>query len=562
MSTIDKEVNLIKMQNAPIKHLVFSGGGAKGAAYSGVFEGLCENNIMNNVECIAGSSAGSIIGALISTGIKPNNLKKLLAETDLSSLLGNGIISRGNAEGLYDLMHTNIKTNIQNFFSNNTDLELLKEIQIKKINLEINSNQLIITSEDIDITLEDKEFLKFQTEVLHNKLQDLRDDANFNKLSDLKQKMNQDSIKISFGDLKILRLFDPETFKDLSVTAVNVNTGELEIFNESNSPNVEIAKACQASSAHPLAVVPIKIEDAFYSDGGVMDNIPIKYFNKFAIDENSKEMLQEEHRFLNSKYNRKFIFAFGDNNSSIHSVLYNGSGKSIDKLNFLIKYLIDFVIEILTNVKNYSKITEENYQNLKSEALNVTAIDTKNIGTFSFAKAKQEAEYLNVKGKISLLNNLTNQNIITENKNLYYQNFFLALYEDIKANNGTNVIKTLEPNLTDLLALIAKESISTSQIDFEQKLLKDYLKILSNNAPIKQSLTKMVNAQDCSLYIKENLLALIQPKEFDDMKQNASLNKEFIANYNNAIRNYKFSNTQVSSILKVRSNAQNLAPLK
>lgn len=45
----------------------------------------------------------------------------------------------------------------------------------------------------------------------------------------------------------VIFMIDPEKFKDLYITAVNKGTGELEIFNADNTPDIEIALACRAS---------------------------------------------------------------------------------------------------------------------------------------------------------------------------------------------------------------------------------------------------------------------------------------------------------------------------
>ena len=45
-----KNHKVIKAQAAPVEYIVFSGGGAKGAAYSGVYSALVEGDMIKNIK--------------------------------------------------------------------------------------------------------------------------------------------------------------------------------------------------------------------------------------------------------------------------------------------------------------------------------------------------------------------------------------------------------------------------------------------------------------------------------------------------------------------------------
>ena len=72
-------------------------------------------------------------------------------------------------------------------------------------------------------------------------------------------------------------LYTRETFEELEIplyiTATNIEEGKPKIF--SKGP---LIRPLVASCAVPAVFSPLKINDALYSDGGVMDNFPIAPF--------------------------------------------------------------------------------------------------------------------------------------------------------------------------------------------------------------------------------------------------------------------------------------------
>lgn len=59
--------------------------------------------------------------------------------------------------------------------------------------------------------------------------------------------------------------------KSLHITATNVLNGELKIFNSG-----ELIKPILASAAFPGVFTPVKINESFYIDGGVLNNFPVE----------------------------------------------------------------------------------------------------------------------------------------------------------------------------------------------------------------------------------------------------------------------------------------------
>lgn len=85
---------------------------------------------------------------------------------------------------------------------------------------------------------------------------------------------------ITFAELEVLTLKNPETFKQLSVIASNITKNRSEIFNASNTPNLPIWQAVRASMSIPLVFEPMKIGNSYYVDGGLAWNYPIDLYDQ------------------------------------------------------------------------------------------------------------------------------------------------------------------------------------------------------------------------------------------------------------------------------------------
>lgn len=79
------------------------------------------------------------------------------------------------------------------------------------------------------------------------------------------------------------------TKKNLVLTSVNVNTGQIVYFNRLTHPDMEVALAVRMSMSIPVFYVPIKYtntdtdymeilgEEGLYVDGGLIDNFPVEF---------------------------------------------------------------------------------------------------------------------------------------------------------------------------------------------------------------------------------------------------------------------------------------------
>lgn len=83
------------MNAAPIKNLVFEGGGVKGTAYAGVLEVLSNEGHYDGIENVAGASAGSITASILAAGAGSAGLSSAILNTDF----GEFIFDRGGLIG-------------------------------------------------------------------------------------------------------------------------------------------------------------------------------------------------------------------------------------------------------------------------------------------------------------------------------------------------------------------------------------------------------------------------------------------------------------------------------
>ncbi|WP_330932949.1 patatin-like phospholipase family protein [Rickettsia canadensis] len=106
-----------------MEYIAFSGGGAKGAIYSGTYEAAKKAGILDNAKAlVTGSSAGAIMALVVALGTLPERCEEISKNTNLQTLLGNKGFSAGivqfdkDGKPLYDPLELVIKENIGNFF--------------------------------------------------------------------------------------------------------------------------------------------------------------------------------------------------------------------------------------------------------------------------------------------------------------------------------------------------------------------------------------------------------------------------------------------------------------
>lgn len=476
----DLQNAMVQAQQTPVEYVAFSGGGAKGAAYSGVYSALSDGGIIKNIKAVAGASAGAITAAFVATGITPQEFEKLSRDTNFKGLLGKKGAMMMNHQGtpLYELVKKTVQTNVSNYLNDNdiigacvTRIENIKFEQDKiagqlkpyleyqdsitdKINglkkdlrsevaspaiqkmLQNQIDLLEIQSKEVEanIRLLTKQELDFQKQI--EKVQSIIDNDGA-EFAELKVRANSGG-KICFKDLALLNLVNPERFKDLVITATRRDNGELTIFSPDTTPDVEIALAARASASIPLVFEPVTINGVQYVDGGYRDNTPTSHFKKDTDTVEDLTDNPEKTKEAKAK-NRTLAFAFGSNdeNDPLQVAVYSAKEK-IYSPNMIVKFLMDVVFKMAAKVGGqflYSDEEEKKYQRMRADALNVVMVDTIGVSTLSFDEAQKKADYLHVKGYIQTMTHMQNHELGTKyDPSLKHKEFMLEIFEKMDAS--------------------------------------------------------------------------------------------------------------------------------
>ncbi len=333
---------LREAQKEPFKYIAFSGGGAKGAIYSGVHETLKDSGVLDGIDEVAGSSAGAITASVIASGITKEDFQYLSQNTNFKDLLGSGTSVPGgmkvNAGGepLEEFIRKAISKNVTDYLKNTDVLEVCNT-RIQFVNDELTSLEGKSDQESLDRV----EVLNKQQTVLHS----IMDDGGA-RLADINKRV-QETDKVTFGDLDLLHNLNPVKFKGLVITASKKSNSELMLFSAENTPDVEIAKAAHASSSIPFVFAPVEIDGVKYVDGGCYDNIPLKYFDGKNNPQNDVDDISDSPDKIKDakKQGRALALAFSsstDMDTSLNSAIYSVKS-GITTPNFLVKVVMKIV---------------------------------------------------------------------------------------------------------------------------------------------------------------------------------------------------------------------------
>jgi predicted acylesterase/phospholipase RssA len=568
-------------QEEEVEFLVFSGGGAKGAIYSGVVEALAESGTLDGVKAVAGSSAGAITAAFVASGISSEEFKKLSKDTNFKGLLGEGLLP-GNivpigqdGKPLYELLDKTIKQNIWNFIGNadtsklselgrqNLDRLVIekeknnKQTQILLDEQEVNSEEIkqltaqseaepdlaarnriidkiVLIETQQKVIEKDIKGLTYQREDFESQTSKIQSmiDNQWAEVESLKARCdpNNNNGKVSFKDLALMRLLDPVKFKDLLVTAVRRDTGELEIFSATTTPDVEIALACRASASIPVVFKPVTINGHEYVDGGYIDNVPTKYFEDQKQGRDIEDITTEgsEKTAAAKKQGRTLAFAFGGGavDNELNVALY--SAEKFYEPNAIVKFLKDVLFKFIAKVGGTFKYTETEkatLNNLRENALNVVPLDTKNVGTLSFDAAQENNEYLTIKGYTETKGHLQNHAIGNSADDTHiHKKFLLNVYERLEEKPSAvqpwsaKINVSREDKNKELLSFVTTKKWDERM---PQTILEEYVILaatkrgvsandrLSNDTNTMVQLVEQLNASDTPIKIKKEFIQLL-----------------------------------------------------
>ena len=189
--------------------LVLGGGGARGGAHLGVLEVLEELHVP--IDCIAGTSMGALVGGAYAAGVAPDDVKKLVEETDWISIFDD---SAGRRQ-----LDTRRKALDERFYS-------AIELGVSKKGLRFREGA--VSGEKLKLF--------------------------FNQL-----------VRSDLGDRAIDELALP-----LSIIATDIGTGERVAMRTGN-----LTSAMRASMSVPGLIAPVVRDGRKLVDGGLTDNLPV-----------------------------------------------------------------------------------------------------------------------------------------------------------------------------------------------------------------------------------------------------------------------------------------------
>lgn len=565
-----------------IAYLVFSGGGAMGTGYAGVLKSLNESKQIESVRAIAGTSAGSICSALIATGIKPQRYENLTKEVNIGNLLGKGIIGK-KATPLYELIKKTIHENILDYTGNH-NLEEICQQRIDEISEEkkdsIRKIQELATQID-NISIQENnpnqqellETLKINFEELNYKIQELDKqfklvqeelNSNLEGITTLTRKCRENG-KVTFRDLDLFRAIDPKRFKGLIITAVRQDNGELILFNVDKTPDVEIAKACQASSAIPVVFKPVEIDGVKYVDGGYRDNIPMNHFNNHMEREEFSDITNNK----STAYKRgTLIFAFRkEQDSTIDIAVYSAKTK-IYNPNWFTKFLIDVVFKFIAKVGGKFKYTDTKKQTLNSareNALSVVPLPT-NVSVLDFDKATQRSDYLMLKSHLQTQRHLNNHGVGKFDATVELKELFIEVYETLKfkkKSRGISIKITQEIKADTLLKYAKSEQFNDhSHEDVCKEFILDAClnkkkNSLDINTEAMKILVEKLNSPTCPDEVKQQFIRTVR---IHDNDKRLTQEKSFAQH----IADFKFTKQDFAPLIErnrnmIRENFSNRA---
>ncbi|MBX9743799.1 MAG: patatin-like phospholipase family protein [Chlamydiales bacterium] len=383
----------------PIRHLVFSGGGAKGIIYFGILETFLREDefFRENLVHVTGSSVGAITAAYTATGI---GLQELAAASilDFNTVLDpeKKIGKKGNA--LTEMIRLQLQTNIQN---------RLHEIGEERIHERC------------------KHLLSWE----HSVFQELQTDF---------KETDPAKMKITFQMLQVLRKISPEHFKELSITGTLENSDgtyaeKSFIFNAETCPQLDIALACRASASLPIVFEKTKIpkakfpgadrylppgtEELKFIDGGWFSNVPMNIIETSRLQGLSGE--DRQHHLQQTRLMTvAFVFETRKNEASQVSV-FDRDNPAIPGQLGVKGWVADHVVRGLIvprTMGKHSKHRQAELGNLKNTltlGTNLVSLQT-DLKTTDFTRASVEANQFIELGRQQARECLANRVVLTQ----------------------------------------------------------------------------------------------------------------------------------------------------
>lgn len=262
-----------------IKYLAFAGGGATAFAELGVYNALHDNGELENLEAVSGTSAGSMMATLVALGYRGDDFKPLTVEQDFSILTSFEETSEKLA------LLPNLLGDKKGIFTGDGLNNWIEHAIAKR------TGHPKMTFEELHQWREAaaKSQATGDLSFFNSKAEQALDGKNIEELSEQYEKFHNIEGKpftLDFTSGEELR-DNLLKMKDLHVVAAKVKgSGDHKLYEETIFSHeseqykaVPIAQAVEASASFPFVFAKERIGDELFTDGGLVNNIPIEIFD-------------------------------------------------------------------------------------------------------------------------------------------------------------------------------------------------------------------------------------------------------------------------------------------
>jgi len=207
------------------------------------------------------------------------------------------------------------------------------------------------------------------------------------------------NVNSTFND--IIKMRDEKGFRELYIIGTNLSTGFAEVFSFEHTPRMCIADAVRISMSIPFIFVPpINFRNNYYCDGGLMDNYPVKLFDrekyiekpesarKTEYYENHNKMIQKHRKYISPYVYNKETLGFRLDTAKEIAVFRDQAEPVRNNINNFFDFT-KVVILALFNIQESMHLHSDDWQR-------TIYIDTKGVKTTDFS--------LDMKRKKDLIN--------------------------------------------------------------------------------------------------------------------------------------------------------------
>ena len=282
--------NIVEHPNS----LVFSGGGAKGTAYAGILKYLQEQGKLKNVTRFIGTSAGSIMCMFMSIGMHyEENMEP-------------------GSKHFWELIYE--------MFEEEDFIDFIENPILNKMVKEDNLSHL--TGNWLDSISPIADSLRDQYALCDGS----------NLLRFFKKSLERFGVD---GNITLNELYK-KTGKHLILVSCSLSYRKIAYFDYKTAPDLPVVEAVRASMAIPFVFKPVKYNNDFFIDGGVVNNYPINYFDYYGIVHEVKPatlgfVLYSEKDMLRPKWRR--IGDTADYTKAVLNIITTNTGTALFKKN-------------------------------------------------------------------------------------------------------------------------------------------------------------------------------------------------------------------------------------